>query len=682
MAPFIAAIAITPVAWAQPAELPPPIPDPGYSPTLPVDFNLWNAEQIALSLGPANPALPAELENRRIDFDLISGIPWLLVEITADEGFPPLSPAFVSAVGGDAEPSWEGILPARVPIDQVSAFGFSLPDGYFVNRPMLAELDEVIGEGPVVTNARDYRVAGMRGAGVTVAVIDSGFAGFAAARANQDAPPAGNTTMDPLGHVGTATSTHGTSCVESLYDYVYDAQYRLYPTRGLAHLGKAVDDIIAHKNATGRPVVISHSMSWFNTGWHDGSGDACKAAERAAAAGIPFITAAGNRAEQHYQADGIVDTNGNKWHEFPDGTEDLPVAVPAGRKVTFYLQWDNVADNATNYDLYLYTWTAATGYVQVASSTNWSFLNWATQRFESITWTNTGGAARTVYLGVWHQGGTSQAFEVFTTRDITVVANRTAWNSTASPSNATNSLVLPIAAVDHRCYTPGVGGCPGNAADPIEPYSSRGPTNNGVWAIAITGPACQSTFTDGANGFCGTSCATPSVAGLMALIRSGKLALPWTTIRDQFYDWARRFRDWPPAGYDRWYGEGGAILPNVRILIQPNRPHEIRLVANRPNTIKVALLGSAQYIGSDIRESTLRLVYTDTYNPIRTRYLDVNGDGFEDAVVEFELPANFPTGMRTFALFGEWLQVSGRQLPWAGIDRINVIGPPAPLPPP
>lgn len=674
-----ALLALAPGVSAQ--TLPPPMPDPGFSPTLPVDFNLWKAEQIALALGVSNPDLPLELSNRRIEFDVVGGIPWLHVEITGEEGGGALPSTYVTAVGGDSEPPWETTLPARVPIDQISALGTSIPSDFFVNRPLLAEVEQTTGEGPAVTFARDYRIAGMRGAGVTIAVIDMGFAGFAGAQGNMDAPPAANVTVDPLGHVGDATVTHGTSCVEVIYDYVYDATYRLYPVRSTAHLGQAVDDIIAHKNATGRPVIISHSMAWFNTGWRDGSGDACKAADRAAAADIPFVTASGNYAMQHYQAGGILDTNGNQWHEFPDGTEDISVNVPAGQNATFYLQWDRDADNATNYDLYLYTLNAAGVYAQVASSTNWSFLNYSTQKFESITWTNTAAAAQTVYLGVWHQGGSSQPFEVFTTRTINVAANRTAMSSTASPANATNQLVISVAAINHLCYTPGAGaGCPDTVADPIAPYSSQGPTNSGIFAVSISGPTGQSTFTNGANGFHGTSCATPSVAAMMALIRSGKPAL-WATIRDQFYNWAGRFRDWPPVGFDRWYGHGGAILPNVRIDIQPNRPNEIRLVANRPNTIKVAMLGSAMYLGSDMRESTLRLVYTDSYNAIRTRYLDVNADGFEDALIEFQLPANFPPGPRTFALFGEWSQAYGRQLPWAGIETIEVIAP-APLPVP
>jgi hypothetical protein len=552
-----------------------------------------------------------------------------------------------------------------------------LAEEYFVSLPNLVEQDvqaggPAVGQGPMVTNARDYRVAGMQGAGVTIAVIDSGFAGLAAARANGDAPPAAQTTLDPLGHVGNAAETHGTSCVEILYDFVPAATYRLYPARSLTHFGAAVDDIIGYKTANNVPVIISHSQSWYNTGWRDDSGDVCKAADRAAAADILFITAAGNRARQHFQTAAYVDANGNNWHDFPDGTEDIAAVVPAGQQMTFYLQWDREGDN-TNYDLFLHTWNAATNsYVEVARSTTWSFLNIATQDFERIVWTNPAMAAQTVYLGVLRQSGTGALpFEVFG-RPFNFTTNIVGDSSTASPANALDARILSVGAIDHRCYTPGGGACPGNAADPLELFSSWGPTNNGVFGVSLCGPDSQTTFTDGANGFAGTSCATPSVAAMMALIRSGKPALAWATIRDQFYDWSRRFRDWPPAGFDRYYGHGGAMLPNVRIDMK-----DIQLPAlnsGRTTIVEVLLLGTNMYLASDIREGAgIRLVYTETYNHIgQARYGDFNGDGFEDARFRFGIPASFPTGRRTFALFGEWSQDYGRGLPWAGVKTVNV----------
>ena len=48
------------------------------------------------------------------------------------------------------------------------------------------------------------------------------------------------------------------------------ATWRLYKTNSLADLGTAVDNCIANGVD-----VITHSISRYNTGWDDNSGDAC-----------------------------------------------------------------------------------------------------------------------------------------------------------------------------------------------------------------------------------------------------------------------------------------------------------------------------------------------------------------------------------------------------------------------
>jgi hypothetical protein len=98
------------------------------------------------------------------------------------------------------------------------------------------------------------------------------------------------------------------------------------------------------------------------------------------------------------------------------------------------------------------------------------------------------------------------------------------------------------------------------------------------------------------------------------------------------------------------------------------------LNSGRTTIVEVLLLGTNMYLASDIREGAgIRLVYTETYNHIgQARYGDFNGDGFEDARFRFGIPASFPTGRRTFALFGEWSQDYGRGLPWAGVKTVNV----------
>ena len=74
----------------------------------------------------------------------------------------------------------------------------------------------------------------------------------------------------------------------------------------------------------------------------------------------------------------------------------------------------------------------------------------------------------------------------------------------------------------------------------LEPYSSRGPTNDGRLKPDYVGPDCVSTCAYFPDPFCGTSAATPHVAGALAL-------------------WLSQIKQYHPGLKNNQYGYG---LPN------------------------------------------------------------------------------------------------------------------------
>src|SRR5690606_12920067 len=145
---------------------------------------------------------------------------------------------------------WRNRADLWVPVEALTGVARALPPGYFIERADAGWPDAVGGEGATAINSAVYRDAGQNGAGLTIAVIDSGFANFTAARNAADAPPAIRTTTINYAAApwedNTNDSQHGTGCTEAAFDHAPGANYRLYKTDSVTDLGTAVNDCIAN----------------------------------------------------------------------------------------------------------------------------------------------------------------------------------------------------------------------------------------------------------------------------------------------------------------------------------------------------------------------------------------------------------------------------------------------------
>jgi subtilisin family serine protease len=341
---------------------------------------------------------------------------------------------------------------------------------------------------------------------------------------------------------------HGTACAEIVHDMAPDAQLYLLQVATDIDLGEAVDYAIAQGAD-----VISTSLAWLNVTPGDGTGYFDQQADEARAAGIVWITAAGNYRESHWG--GAFNDIGDGTHEFADEQNvnffgpgnGLAIAIPAGQFIRVYVRWDDWQGINQDYNLHLVRWTGS-NYSLVASSTN-SQNGQAGQRpAEQITYVTSGSA--TVYGFVVERvnSGRDVNMEIFSPNwPVDVRVHERSLGNLADVGG-----VFTVAALDV------------NSPYPQEFYSSEGPINGpggtqngGGNKPDISAYANVSTSSYGAGGFNGTSSAAPHVAGAAALVLGVRPFYGPNQVQSLLQD---RAADLGNPGLDALFGYGRLLL--------------------------------------------------------------------------------------------------------------------------
>jgi len=393
------------------------------------------------------------------------------VEIISSDQMP-MPVSRIESFGGHADATWRNQHSAWLPVSRLREIADVIEDTYYIRRPAEPYPDEVYSEAPYVTGVDEYQKAGYDGSGVVIGIIDLGFAQLTAAENNGDIPPdpAQRTDTDYTGQgMESGNLVHGTSCAEIIYDMAPGATYRLYKISNSVHMGLAVDDGIA--NGVN---IWSHSLGWYNRGWHDDTGEPCVVANLASQNNQIFCTSAGNRARAHWQGH-YVDTDGDNLHEWLSRDEYNRVPEPGysiadGGTFWVSLQWNTDDGDIDNYDLYLFDDDNGGGLL--ASSEN------AGENYEFISYTNNSGASEDYWISVEFISGDEAEFEIYSSL-IHGFEFRTASNSISSPCNATGENVISSGAVDVDFFD--------QPHPDIMYYSSQGPTNDGAVRPTITG---------------------------------------------------------------------------------------------------------------------------------------------------------------------------------------------------
>jgi hypothetical protein len=199
----------------------------------------------------------------------------------------------------------------------------------------------VTSQGVGLTGAKPF-LCTLAGAGQTIAVLDSGFLGYSELVGAGEVP-----FPDQLPTLG--YHPHGSACAEVVADMAPAAMIIPVHVDSVASL----EAWVTSQLAGGKVDVISHSLGWYGTSFGNGKGPLCDLVTKSRAAGLWFVTAAGNANEGSVWHGPWQDNNSDGWLEFSDGATFNTMMVPAQAGVVAHLDWDDYPYTTTDLALVL-----------------------------------------------------------------------------------------------------------------------------------------------------------------------------------------------------------------------------------------------------------------------------------------------------------------------------------------
>jgi hypothetical protein len=261
--------------------------------------------------------------------------------------------AAVERAGGEVEGTYGGHVQALVPPDGLAPLA-ARADVAGIERPSTFHPAATTGEGIAFLGAQRAHAAGFDGAGTSIAIFDSTFAGYRARQASGDLP-AHLLTRGFCASGFESGNGHGTAVAEVVHELAPAAELHLVCINTVVDLGRAKDYAIEMGVD-----VINMSGGFFNGG--DGMGTATGVfaqfpdgiAKAARDAGIIWVNAAGNEALTHWSGT-LADPDEDGLHDFAAGDEGNTFAVAAGQTVCAYARWQAWEPSGTfsDFDLYL-----------------------------------------------------------------------------------------------------------------------------------------------------------------------------------------------------------------------------------------------------------------------------------------------------------------------------------------
>ena len=255
--------------------------------------------------------------------------------------------------------------------------------------------------------------------------------------------------------------------------------------------------------------IISHSIGFDNIYPPNGAHPFAAKVDAVAAAGVLFVSAAGNEGGNYFQGP-WQDTNNNEFLEFGGRTEFLPIG---GGEVTARLRWDDSYGTAAHdYDLYIVSsafrdnpdpnFPESDNRILARSE---DLQNNSGNPLESLSFES---KDEVVYAVIHHDPGTprssSQRLWLWTSGGVSPEFFAPAGSLTL-PADARGALT--VGAMEWSSLA-------------LEGFSSRGPTSDGRAKPDLAGPDGVETASYKGEPFYGTSAATPHAAGAAALLLS------------------------------------------------------------------------------------------------------------------------------------------------------------------
>lgn len=410
----------------------------------------------------------------------------------------------VGALGGKVDARSGDWVKVRVPATRLEALA-APADVVRVRAPFApTKKNIVVSEGVELISADFFAfLTGANGNGVKVGVLDGNFAEAEAVLALGELPRDTTATQFVLDRLSRYEDVHGTAAAEIVHDVAPGASIVLAGFDDEVTWAQAIDELYA----TGVR-IISHSIGFDNLFPPDGQHYFAKKVDQAADAGVLFVTAAGNEAENYHQT-AWSDRNNNAVLDFGT-TEFLPVSASGAGRVV--VRWNDTYNRSGHdYDAFLVNEAFRANPVLSADNPNILDASADVQRGEGTpleVLEYEVEAPQTLYVVIAHDRSTpldsQQKFWIFSSGGIGEGFRNSAGTLTL-PGDARGALT--VGAVD--VYT-----------TVLESYSSLGPTADGRVKPDLVAPDNVTTLAYELEPFRGTSAATPHVAGAAALLAS------------------------------------------------------------------------------------------------------------------------------------------------------------------
>ena len=351
-------------------------------------------------------------------------------------------------------------------------------------------------EAPQATGADLFHTAGVTGAGVDVAVIDLGFIGLAS-RKTEGELGADTVAVDFSGTGLEAGTSHGVGVAEHVADMAPGARIHCIKVADEVDLQNAADYM-----QTNGIRIANHSVGWVNSSYYDDTGVINGIVnESREVDGALWAVSSGNARQRHWRGN-FTDTDGDTWHEFAVGDEQLSL-TSASASASIFLNWNQYGASATDLDLYVYN----RNNVVVAASEGPQ--SGAEDPVEAVGFTYSSASAPYTVRIKFYSGPTAGVnLTLFTfSNDLEMPTFAASLMDPASARGAFTVGAVPIA----NWY---------QANPAIESFSSEGPTTDGRFKPQLVAPDGTTSRTYGALGSYGTSLASPTTAGAAALLLS------------------------------------------------------------------------------------------------------------------------------------------------------------------